>query len=104
MQRFIPSAKLYVGQLVVVSTHAEAQVRTIAQIHKRKTGTVYAVTFLWKEGDRVCGEFYQPWGLYKPTLDQIEYSITANGALINKNDVCKYVIKQIESARTTEEA
>ena len=102
MQRFIPSAKLYVGQLVVVTTHAEAQVRTIAQIHKR--GTVYAVTFLWKEGDRVCGQTYEPWNLYKPTLDQIEYSITANGALISKNDVCKYVIKEIESARTTEEA
>jgi hypothetical protein len=104
MQRFIPSKKLYVGQLVVVSTIETAQVRTIAKIHKRDSGVVYAVTFIWNEGDRLCAQNTDAWTLYKPTLEQIEFSIQVNGKLANKGDVCEYLISKLEIARTTEEA
>ena len=98
MQRFIPSEKLYVGQLVVVTTNEQVQVRTIAKIHKRAYGTVFAVTCIWREGNRLCVQDSEPWTLYKPTLQQIEFSIQVNGKLSNKTDVCEYLLDQLESA------
>lgn len=94
MKKFIATKDLYFGQLVVVTTHAEAQVRTIAEIHKRETGAVFAVTFLWKEGNRMCRQAYEPWTLHKPTIEQIEYSITANGALVSAREVAEYLNEQ----------
>ena len=101
MQRFIPTKKLYVGQLVVVSTIDTAQVRTIGAIHKRENGVIYAVTLLWNEGSRLCGQHTDAFTLYKPTLEQIEYSIQVNGRLANKTDVCEHLIA---IAKTTETA
>jgi hypothetical protein len=101
MQRFIPSKKLYVGQLVVVTTHETAQVRTIGEIHRHASGVIYAVTLLWHEGERLCGQHSVAYTLYKPTLDQIEYSIQVNGKLANKTDVCEHLIS---IARRTETA
>lgn len=98
MQRFIPSSKLYVGQLVVVTTNKDAHVRTIGAIHKHGHGSVCAVTLLWREGKQVCGQDSAPWALYKPTLDQIEFSIEVNGALVNKTDVCRHLIALAETA------
>jgi hypothetical protein len=98
MQRFIPSSKLYVGQLVVVTTNKDAQVRTIGAIHRSDHGTVSAVTLLWREGKRMCGQDSNPWTLYKPTLDQIEFSIEVNGALVNKTDICRHLIALAETA------
>ena len=101
MQRFIPTKKLYVGQLVVVSTIDTAQVRTIGAIHKRDSGVVYAVTLLWHEGNRLCAQNTDAYTLYKPTLDQIQYSIQFNGRLANYSDVRDHLI---EIARATETA
>jgi hypothetical protein len=96
MKKCLPRAKLYVGQLVVVTDHPEAQVRTIAEIHKTERGAIRAVTFLWYEGSRICSQASHPWTLHNPSLKQIEYSIEANGKLANKFDICRYLIQQAE--------
>jgi len=100
MKKYLPSSKLYVGQLVVVTDHPEAQVRTIAEIHKTEIGAIRAVTFLWYEGSRICSQASHPWTLHNPSLKQIEYSIEANGKLANKSDICRYLIQQAEFRKT----
>ena len=97
MQRFLPSQKLKLGQLVTVTDSDIAQVRTIAQIFKRQHGTVYAVTLIWTEGGRICSEMTEPWGLYKATLEQVTYTIYNYGRLASMHDV-------LDFQRTTEEA
>ena len=101
MQRFIPSKNLYFVLLVVVTTHEQCQVRTIGAIHKHASGNIYGVTLLWNEGSRLCGQHSDAYCLYKPTLEQIEYSIQVNGRLANKTDVCEHLIA---IAKTTETA
>jgi hypothetical protein len=73
----IKHTDLYIGQLVVVTEHPETQVYTVAAIHSQM------VTLQWCEGSRQCGQHYEKYGLLKPTLEQIEYSIAANGPLVS---------------------
>lgn len=81
MRRFLKTANLYVGQLVVVSEHCESTVATIVAIN----GT--SVELRWREGTRLCGTSWQTYMLMKPSLEQIEYSIAANGALVSKAEI-----------------
>ena len=106
MPRFLPSQKLKLGQLVTVTDTDIAQVRTIAQIFKRQHGTVYAVTLIWTEGSRVCGQTCEPWVLYKPTIEQVTYTIANYGRLASMHDVLDFQDEaNLEAqARTTEEA
>lgn len=77
MKKSIKHTDLYVGQLVVVTEHPETQVYTVAEIHSQM------VTLQWQEGSRQCGQHYEKYSLLKPTLQQIEYSIAANGPLVS---------------------
>lgn len=81
MKKPIKHTDLYIGQLVVVTEHPETQVYTIADIHTQM------VTLQWYEGTRQCGQHYEKYGLLKPTLQQIEYSIAANGPLVSTQEL-----------------
>lgn len=81
MQKRIKKSDLYIGQLVVVTDHPEAQVRTVAGVE----GNVAILQ--WHEGSRLCSQGHDAFGLMKPTLKQIEYSIAANGALVSTQEL-----------------
>ena len=81
MKKAIKLKDIYVGQLVVTSDSAEAQVRTVESVDG------FIVTLTWYEGTNQCiqGVDYSLLGL--PTLAQIEYSINNYGRLANLQDV-----------------
>ena len=81
MKKAIKLKDIYVGQLVVTSDSAEAQVRTVESVDG------FIVTLTWYEGTSQCiqGVDYSLLGL--PTLAQIEYSISNYGRLANLQDV-----------------
>ena len=81
MRRFIKQANLYVGQLVVTTDYPEATVSTIVSIDYLR------VELRWREGTRLCGCTFDSYMLMKPSLDQIEYSIAANGALVSTKEI-----------------
>lgn len=81
MRRFLATANLYLGQLVVISDHPEAIVATIVSIKG------YSVELRWKEGDKMCGCGWQSYMLKKPSLKQIENSIANNGALVSVKEI-----------------
>ena len=81
MKKAIKLKDIYVGQLVVTSNSAEAQVRTVESVDG------FIVTLTWYEGTNQCiqGVDYSLLGV--PTVAQIEYSINNYGRLANLQDV-----------------
>lgn len=78
----IKHSDLYIGQLVVVTMHPEAQVYTVAAVVGQ------SVILQWFEGSRMCSSGERDkYGLMKPTLQQIEYSIAANGPLVSTKQI-----------------
>jgi len=76
MAKRLTLKQIRIGQLVVRGEHADAQVYTIAAIRG------FNIHVIWFEGTRKCGQW-----CYKPTLEQIEYSIAANGRLASGQDI-----------------
>ena len=76
MNKPIKIQQLYVGQLICVNSDTETQVYTIAKIDRLD------VLLMWKEGTHDCQQWTDYSYCYKPTLEQIEYSITQNGPLV----------------------
>lgn len=85
MKKSIKHTDLYIGQLVVVTDHPETQVYTVAHIDGR------AVMLQWFEGSRTCSQEFDKYGLMKPTLEQVEYSIAANGPLVSTKQIVETV-------------
>jgi hypothetical protein len=73
--------QIYIGQLIVRGEHLDAQVYTIAKI------IGFNIYVIWFEGERQCGQWTDYGDCYKPTLEQIEYSIQANGKLASGQDI-----------------
>lgn len=84
MKKAIKHTDLYIGQLVVVTEHPETQVYTVASIESQ------AVILQWQEGKRQCSQGHDKYGLLKPTLEQIEYSIAANGPLVSTKELVEW--------------
>ncbi len=84
MKKSIPHTNLYVGQLVTVTDHPETQVYTIAAIDGQ------AAVLQWCEGNRHSVQAHDKYGLLKPTLQQIEYSIAANGPLVTTKELADW--------------
>jgi hypothetical protein len=72
------------GLLVVRGKHADAQVYTVKGLPEGN-----AIYLVWFEGLRKCGQWTDYSGCFKPTVEQIEYSINANGRLAGIMDVAK---------------
>ena len=70
-----------IGQLVVTSNSAEAQVRTVESVEG------FMVTLTWYEGTNQCIQGVDYSLLSVPTIAQIEYSINNHGRLANMQDV-----------------
>jgi hypothetical protein len=81
MAKRLTLKQLRLRQLIVRGTHADAQVYTLAAIRGTSTYLV------WFEGPTKCGQWSDYDGCYKPTLEQIEYSIAANGRLASGQDI-----------------
>lgn len=81
--KFIKPANIHLGQLVVVNDNPETQVYTIGEI-STKYG---AVVVFWFEGEQKCVSTASMYNLMKPTLEQIEFSIAANGRLASGKDI-----------------
>ena len=81
MAKKLTLKQIRIGQLIVRGTHADAQVYTIAAIRG------FNIHVIWFEGTRKCGQWTDYGDCYKPTLEQIEYSINANGRLASALDV-----------------
>jgi hypothetical protein len=81
MNKKIKLQNIYVGQLVVTSTSAEAQVRTVESVEG------LMVTLTWYEGTNQCIQGVDYSLLSVPTVAQIEYSINNYGRLANLQDV-----------------
>lgn len=72
------------GLLVVRGQHADAQVYTV-----RGAPVGNTVSLVWFEGSRKCSQQADYSGCSKPTVEQIEYSINANGRLAGIIDVAE---------------
>jgi hypothetical protein len=72
------------GLLVVRGKHPDAQVYTVRGLPDRNS--IYLV---WFEGTRKCGQWTDYSDCFQPTMEQIEYSINANGRLANILDVAE---------------
>ncbi len=81
MNKKIKLQNIYVGQLVVTSNNAEAQVRTVESVEG------LMVTLTWYEGTNQCIQGVDYSLLSVPTVAQIEYSINNHGRLANLQDV-----------------
>jgi hypothetical protein len=81
MNKKIKLQNIYVGQLVVTSNSAEAQVRTVESVEG------LMVTLTWYEGTNQCIQGVDYSLLSVPTVAQIEYSINNYGRLANLQDV-----------------
>ncbi len=81
MAKRLTLKQIRIGQLVVRGEHADAQVYTIAAIRG------FNIHVIWFEGTRKCGQWTDYGDRYKPTLEQIEYSIAANGRLASGQDI-----------------
>ena len=81
MSKKIKLQNIYVGQLVVTSNSAEAQVRTVESVEG------LMVTLTWYEGTNQCIQGVDYSLLSVPTVAQIEYSINNYGRLANLQDV-----------------
>ena len=81
MTKKLTLKQIRIGQLIVRGEHADAQVYTIAAIRG------FNIHVIWFEGTRKCGQWTDYGDCYKPTLEQIEYSIAANGRLASGQDI-----------------
>jgi hypothetical protein len=81
MSKKIKLQNIYVGQLVVTSDNAEAQVRTVESVEG------LMVTLTWYEGTSQCIQGVDYSLLSVPTVAQIEFSINNYGRLANLQDV-----------------
>jgi len=81
MAKRLTLKQIRIGQLIVRGEHADAQVYTIAAIRGLN------IHVIWFEGTRKCGQWPDYGDCYKPTLEQIEYSIAANGRLASGQDI-----------------
>ena len=81
MKKRLTLKQLRIGQLIVRGEHKDAQVYTIAEI------SGFNIYLIWFEGDRQCGQWTDYGDCYKPTIEQIEYSIAANGRLASGEDI-----------------
>ena len=81
MAKRLTLKQIRIGQLIVRGEHADAQVYTIAAIRG------FNIYCIWFEGTRQSGQWTDYGDCYKPTLDQIEYSIAANGRLASGQDI-----------------
>jgi len=73
---------IYIGQLITRGDHLLAQVYTVAAIRE------LSVYLVWFEGSRIMsGQWIDYSHSYRPTLEQIEYSIAANGRLASGQDI-----------------
>jgi hypothetical protein len=81
MSKKIKLQNIYVGQLVVTSDSAEAQVRTVESVEG------LMVTLTWYEGTNQCIQGVDYSLLSVPTVAQIEFSINNYGRLANLQDV-----------------
>lgn len=89
MRKQIKRQDLSLGNLVVVTVHPETQVYTVAGFEGQNE-----VLLMWKEGKRICQQIHDIDSLYKPTIEQIEYSISGNGALVGTHEMwCKLMEK-----------
>ena len=109
MKRFIKSADLYVGQLVVITNNKDAQVRTIAKICKRESRVPYEVLLVWREGVNISSQVWEPWTLMRPSIDQIETTISEYGPLVSGKFIKDLLYSTAgdlykDYIRTTEEA
>ena len=86
MRRFLSSKNIYVGQLVVVDDSVGATVCTIAEID----GGNHTVILQWMEGIRFCSKPAQTYMLKKPSLEQIEWHLANNGALVSSKQVINF--------------
>lgn len=84
MKKAIKHTDLYIGQLVVVTEHPETQVYTVAAI------AGHVAILQWQEGAGHCSQGHDKYGLLKPTLQQIEYSIAANGPLVSTKELVEW--------------
>ena len=84
MKKAIKHTDLYIGQLVVVTEHPETQVYTVASIAGQ------SVILQWREGTSHCSQGHDKYGLLTPTLEQIEYSIAANGSLVSTKELVEW--------------
>ena len=89
MQKTIKHTDLYIGQLVTVTDHPETQVYTIAAIDGQ------IAVLQWREGTRHSVQAHDKYSLLKPTLQQIEYSIAANGPLVTTKELVEWVKRAI---------
>jgi len=81
MQKRIKKQDVRAGLLVVVTEHSEAQVYTVESIDGN------LVTLTWYEGTNQCVSGMDYSTLIRPTIEQIEYSISNYGRLANLQDV-----------------
>jgi hypothetical protein len=81
MTKAIKLKDLRLCQLIVRNDLPETQVYTIAAIRGLN------IYLIWYEGSRMSGQWTDYSDCYKPTLDQIQYSIAANGKLASGQDV-----------------
>jgi len=72
------------GLLIVRGSHPDAQVYTVQGLPNGNE--IYLV---WFEGSRKCGQWSDYSNSHKPTIEQIEYSINANGRLAGIMDVAE---------------
>ena len=77
MKKSIKLKDIRPGQLVVTSDSPEAQVRTVESVDG------FHVTLTWFEGTNQCIQGVDYSLLKTPTIEQVEYSINANGRLAN---------------------
>jgi len=81
MSKSLTLKQVRIGQLIVRGDHKDAQVYTVAAVRG------FNIYLIWFEGTRQCGQWSDYSGSYKPTLEQIEYSIAANGRLASGQDI-----------------
>ncbi len=80
-QTAIKLKDLYIGQLIARGTHPDPQIYTVAAVRGLN------IYLIWFEGTHMSGQWTDYSECYKPTLEQIQYSIAANGRLASGQDI-----------------
>jgi hypothetical protein len=91
MAKNLDHKDLYLGQLIVLTDHIDAQVYTVGAIghpdHR------LAILLVWFEGSRLSSQWTDYYGSRLPTMKQIERSIR-NGRLANGQDITGILSKE----------
>jgi hypothetical protein len=87
-QKRLTLEELDLAQLVVRGTHKDAQVYTIGARHK------FNIFLVWFEGDQKCGQWTDYGDCYRPTIEQIQYSISVNGRLASSKDITNCLLEE----------